>query len=124
MVNPGYLMLGGKVLFDDPYALALRGSGAGAPAGRGLRTRRMAARRAVDLSSRKSNATGETADAEPDLPPLKKLFVARTRNRRYTGEICGVWFSDGEALCAKEEAEALLEAGCEVTVCGGTDDFE
>ncbi len=59
---------------------------------------------------------GSTAESVP------KLYVAKSPNKRYTGEYCGQWFENGEALVTAADAFKLELKGCEITEAGAHND--
>lgn len=46
------------------------------------------------------------------------LFVAKSPNKRYTGEFCGHWFENGEALVTAADAFRLELKGCDIQETG------
>lgn len=51
------------------------------------------------------------------------LFVAKSPNKRYTGEFCGHWFENGEALVSAADAFRLELKGCEIMETGAQNDY-
>lgn len=142
MINLGYIMLGGKVLFDDPFALTPRIPAAAAirpdshparepaaaagdvsgPDGAKQARRHIVSKRQREIALIYALAKPEVRDgfqiiASDASEPV--LFTARSRNPRYTGEIGGVWFEEGATIVGQDKVEKLAAAGCKIELCGG-----
>lgn len=111
----GYIRLASKVLFDDPKALTLRQEfrrGGGSLGSDGnLRPNE-------DGMFVEIDELIEVVVDKPEEDITRKLFLARSPNVRYTGELSGSWFEDGRAIVKWEEALDLEEAGCSIEVIG------
>ncbi|MCD6119229.1 hypothetical protein J7K50_05265 [bacterium] len=113
MTITGYIRLASKVLFDDPDAIILKGTAE--PTGTPL----VENRGTVAPDSQPAEAEESIRQRrEPDVPVY---YIARCMNRKYTGELGGVWFEDGEATVDLKTALRLEEMGCRIRPAAGVE---